>query len=136
MVGGGGGSWLAYPSRWPRREQLVLNHPAWEGRISRLPWQQPGASLSVWPLTAAAPDWLRRPAPPLLRGSLTLQQVLHPSLKQMVQRRCMAGGPHTLCGLRAPTCGWVTLEGFHQHHWPGSGAIHSRAGCRENKAQL
>ena len=44
----------------------------WDGRLSGLPWQQLGASLSVWPLTAAAPDWLRRPAPPLLHRSLTL----------------------------------------------------------------
>lgn len=37
----------------------------------------------------------------------------------------MAGvlGLCVACGLRASTCGWVTLKGFHQQPWPGLGAI-------------
>lgn len=90
----------------------------------------------MWPLTAAALDWLRRPAPPLLRRRSLSAAPASFLEADVVQRRCVAGGPRTLCGLHAPTHGWVTLKGFHQHHWPRLGAIHSRAGCRENKARL
>lgn len=63
--------WLASPEL-VAQERATGSKTTLPGKAeSPLPWQQLGASLSVW-LTAAAPDWLRRPAPPLLRRSLTL----------------------------------------------------------------
>lgn len=103
---------------WPAKlvaqmEQPVLNHSAREGRISGLPWQQLRASLSVWPPTAAAPDWLPSPSslPRLLRRTLTSSS-LRPS-----GRACKGSarlGASALCQLAtlAPCVSGVTLMGL------------------------
>lgn len=78
---GPGTGWGApgWPSWWPRREQLVLNHSACEGRLSGLPWQQLGASLLGWPLTGAASDWLQlQLLPRSAARSLISSSSLHP----------------------------------------------------------
>lgn len=91
------------PKLVAQTEQPVLNHSACEGRIAGLPWQQLRTSLSVWPLTAVAPDWLRRlQLPPLLAHSLPAASCI---LQAERAKEVQGWGPRTLlaCTLRA----WV-----------------------------
>lgn len=39
----------------------------------------------------------------------------------------MAGVLRLCVACTPPVCGWVTLKGFHQQHWPRLGAIQEQA---------
>lgn len=106
-------------------EQPVRNHSACEGRLSGLPWQQLRASLSVWPPTAEAPDWLHSPSSLPCSLTPTHYQQLPASFRQIMQSKCRAGVLRlSVCTL--PCVGGATPRGFRQH-WPGLGTVQDQA---------
>lgn len=137
VLEGPGAQWgvPGLPRWWPRREQPVLSHSVCEGRVSGLPWQQLRASLSVWPLTAVAPDWLHSPSPsPGLSGSCIISSSPPHPLGRWCKGSAGLGSLDSACWLACFTCGW----GGHLQEISSPTLVwavcHSRSGCKENSA--